>query len=81
MKCVSGKNSYDSEELARESLIQNRIRFNHRQGSGPINIYKCPDCQAWHFTSTGPEADFLKDDEVIERMRKEIRINDWTSDF
>ncbi len=80
MKCVTGKNAYESEEVAREALIQNRIRFNHRQGSGPINIYQCSDCQEWHFTSKGVEADFLNDDEVIDRIRKEIRLRDWTNE-
>ncbi len=81
MKCVSGKNSYDSEEVAKEALIQNRIRFNHRKGSGPINIYECSDCGAWHFTSTGVEASFLNDDEVVKRVEKEIRLRDWADEF
>ncbi len=81
MKCVTGKNAYESEEFAREALIQNRIHFNHREGNGPINIYLCSDCNAWHFTSTGTEADFLKEDEVINRIQKEIRLRNWTDEY
>lgn len=75
--CVTGKNCYDSKELATEALIQNRIRNRHRDGSGPINIYKCKDCDHWHFTSKGEIADFLKEPDVIKRIEKERRTLDW----
>ncbi|MEP5611195.1 MAG: hypothetical protein ABJP45_03040 [Cyclobacteriaceae bacterium] len=77
--CVTGKNQYDSEELAREALIENRIRNNHRDGTGPINIYQCSDCQDWHFTSTGQEADFLHDPMILERIRRQRQLLDWTN--
>ncbi|MEP1095239.1 MAG: hypothetical protein ABJG78_09025 [Cyclobacteriaceae bacterium] len=78
MGCVTGKNQYDSEDLAKEALIENRIRNNHRDGSGPINIYQCQDCKDWHFTSNGSEADFLRDPAIIERIKRQRQLFDWS---
>ena len=78
MKCVTGKTVYDSEDLAQEALIQNRIRNNHREGSGPINIYQCKECNQWHFTSKGEVASFLKDPEVAARINNERKMFDWS---
>lgn len=77
MKCVSGKNGYESKELAQEALIQHHVRKSHRKGTGPINIYLCSDCDEWHFTSKGAPADFLEDGEVKERIAREKRALDW----
>jgi hypothetical protein len=81
MKCISGKNQFESEDLAKEALIQNRIYHNHREGSGPINIYECPDCNEWHFTSKGETAKFLQQQEVKERIEKEKKLNEWKERF
>jgi len=77
--CVTGKNRYDSEELAKEALIENRIRNNHRDGSGPLNIYQCQDCSDWHFTSSGSEADFLQDPAIVERIKRQRKLFDWSN--
>lgn len=81
MSCVSGKTSYESEELAKEALIQNRIQKDHREGSGPINIYECTDCGQWHFTSKGEIADFLIDEETIQRIEKERKLFEWARKY
>lgn len=81
MGCVTGKTTYESEELAKEALIQNRIIRNHRDGSGPINIYNCADCGEWHFTSKGEEAAFLSDKEVSDRIQRERQFNEWSGKF
>ena len=81
MKCSTGKNAYESEEMATEALIQNYVIHNHRSGSGPINIYQCNDCNLWHFTSKGETAEFLKDQKVRQRIKKEQRAHDWERDL
>lgn len=81
MKCITGKVEHDSEEIALEVLIKNRIRYDHREGSGPIDVYQCAECAAWHFTSSGPPASVLQEEEVIERIRTEKRLLDWSDKF
>ena len=76
-KCVSGKNSFYSRELAIEALIQNHIRFNHREGSGPINVYQCDHCHDWHFTSRQPIADELIDANTQDKIKKESTALNW----
>lgn len=81
MKCVTGKIGYETEELATEALIQNRIRNNHREGSGPINVYQCAECSEWHFTSKGEASKALKNPETVERIRKERQMMEWSDKF
>jgi len=77
MKCLSGKISFVSRELAEEALIQNHIRNNHRKGAGPQNIYECEDCGEWHFTSRPPAIPLLSDKNILKRMQDERRSMDW----
>lgn len=77
MKCPTGKVVYESEELGLEALIQNHIRNNHRQGSGPINVYQCGDCKLWHFTSQGEKAAIFLDEQTKRRIQKEQQALEW----
>lgn len=52
-KCPSGKRLYLTEVLAEEALIEAHIQFDYRQGNGPIAIYQCEECGAFHLTSKG----------------------------
>lgn len=55
MHCsVTRKVSFDSEIIAEEALISHQSRQFHQNGGGPINVYQCEHCNAWHFTSKGP---------------------------
>ena len=81
MRCVTGKNGYESEELALEALIQNHIRNRHRDGSGPINVYQCKECDLWHFTSKGIKANILTDKDVLERIQREQLVMDLESKY
>ncbi len=53
MKCNSGKRSYLTGQLAEEALIEAHINFDYRAGGGPIAIYVCGECGAYHLTSQG----------------------------
>lgn len=76
-KCVTGKTIFESKELAEEALVQNHIRNNHREGSGPVNVYQCRDCFNWHFTSQGATCPLLLDSDVMQRIERERRAIDW----
>ncbi|MEQ9405011.1 MAG: hypothetical protein RIM99_15570 [Cyclobacteriaceae bacterium] len=77
MKCVTGKNCFETEDLAIEALIQNHIKFRHREGAGPINVYECRDCRFWHFTSSGKVSYVFNDPEIVARIRREQKMSDW----
>jgi hypothetical protein len=79
--CISGKSIFQSKELAEEALIQNHIRNNHREGSGPINVYECRDCLNWHFTSNGNVSPLLLDSEIKKRIAKERTALEWEYRF
>ena len=73
--CVTGKTVFDTEELAVEALVQNHIRNRHRPGAGPVNVYACDDCGAFHFTSRPPAHSILSDPETLqENPRRTTRI-------
>ncbi|PIB37097.1 hypothetical protein BFP72_17635 [Reichenbachiella sp. 5M10] len=59
--CVTGKNCYDSLGEAEQALIENWIRYQHEQESGPRNVYLCDDCGTYHFTSRGELSDVILD--------------------
>ena len=77
MRCASGKRIYETIELAEEALIQNHIRNNYREGEGPINIYLCPNCSNYHFTSKGQTHPMFEDPDTVERIKKERIALDW----
>lgn len=81
MKCQTGKVSYDHEEIALEALVQNRARYNHTEGSGPINIYQCEDCGSFHFTSRGPMNQALASDENLARIKLGRQASFWEDKF
>lgn len=81
MKCQTGKVSYDNEQIALEALVQNRIRNNHSEGSGPTNIYRCEDCGTFHFTSRGPMNEALNTEENLARMKLGNQAGFWEDKF
>ena len=61
--------------MAINALIENRIRFHHPEGGGPINIYECAECGYFHFTSQGEtHTELIEQSDFIEKQR---RARDW----
>lgn len=75
--CSSGKRSFDSEELAREALIEVRARNNFPDGQGPNGIYVCEYCKCYHLTSKSPDNTLIDSTEARERIRREREANFW----
>ena len=44
---------YPTEAIAEEALISAWITYNYPRGNGPIGVYTCEDCGAYHLTSKG----------------------------
>lgn len=76
-RCVSGKRMYDTEEMAEQALIEAWVRYSFRENHGPVAVYRCDDCGAYHFTSRPPMngklAAALKDGSI----RRQSEINRW----
>lgn len=54
IKCVTGKRSYLTQELAEDALIGAHTRFDYLKHQGPVAVYRCSDCGNYHLTSKGP---------------------------
>jgi hypothetical protein len=56
--------------MAVDALIDHRARFNHKEGSGPISVYKCDHCDGWHFSSKGLPHPALSDPNRLKEYKK-----------
>lgn len=75
-KCPSGKRLYLTQVLAEEALIEAHIQFDYRQGNGPIAVYQCEDCDAFHLTSKGtvnPRLAQLLADGKIQKQKEALK--------
>ena len=77
MNCSTGKRCFEQESLALEALIQNHAFNNYSSNEGPINVYECPQCGCWHFTSKGNKHSIFEDSGVSERIKRERVANYW----
>ncbi len=77
IKCVSNKKVYPTREIAEGALIEAHTQFEYTQGSGPIAVYQCEDCENYHLTSQGPMnqklAELLKDGKI----QRQKEANQW----
>lgn len=80
-KCVSGKRIFETEALALDALIQNHIINNYRADEGPTNVYECPDCGQWHFTSKAEKHPLFDDPEIARNIVQEKRAINWERGF
>lgn len=77
MDCLTGKNGYYTEPEVQEALIRSQISFR----SSATNYYVCESCGEFHLTSKADKHPILSDPEIIERIAKERREQDWTNRF
>jgi hypothetical protein len=75
--CSTGKRSFDSEELAREALIDVRARNNFPDDQGPNGIYGCEICGCYHLTSKSSDDSLINNTESQERIRRQKEANFW----
>ena len=67
--CISGKRMYSSMEIAEDVLIEAWTRYDYAPNNGPIAVYLCEDCGAYHLTSKGTM------NEKLSRFIKEGKID------
>ena len=75
--CSSGKRTFETESLAVEALIQNHIINNYRANEGPVNVYECPECGYWHFTSKSARHSLFDDPEIMKTIAREKQAHNW----
>jgi hypothetical protein len=68
---------YASESLAEEALISAWTTYNYSSGNGPVGIYLCPDCGAYHLTSKGPMNKKLAEHLTTGKIQKSKEANSW----
>ncbi|MEQ9425935.1 MAG: hypothetical protein RJQ09_16035 [Cyclobacteriaceae bacterium] len=78
-RCLSGKRTFVTENLAREALIEAAIKFKNELNKGPVNYYLCNQCGDYHLTSQGEEHELFSDQELLDRMKTEKESRHWES--
>jgi hypothetical protein len=71
-KCSTGKRAYLSESMAEDALLEAHIRSEFAKGQGPVAVYQCNECGAFHLTSKGtlnPRLAKSLNDGTIGKMR------------
>jgi hypothetical protein len=78
IRCSSHKKVYATKEIAEDALIEAHIQFAYANGSGPISVYQCEDCNYYHLSSKGQInnklAEYLKEGKI----QKQKEANWWT---
>lgn len=76
-----GKRSYSTEALAVEALIGAHTHFAFNKGTGPISVYQCDECGAYHLTSREPMneklASLLKEGKINQQKEAEYWERKW----
>ncbi|MBL7857339.1 MAG: hypothetical protein JNM57_06600 [Cyclobacteriaceae bacterium] len=77
--CSSGKKMYASEAIAEDVLIEAWTRYDYAPNHGPIAIYLCEDCGAYHLTSKGVMneklAQYIKEGKISRQKEADRWLN------
>ncbi len=79
--CISGKKLYQTYNLAVDALIEARIRFDFKPGSGPIAVYLCEDCGQYHLTSKGKMNETLEKEISKGKIKLQKEASRWMDKF
>ena len=74
MSCSSQKKQYYTQEGAEEALIRSQIRFHQ----AALSYYLCDECAQFHLTSRGEKHPLLSQPQVVERIKNEQQLQDWS---
>lgn len=77
LTCSSGKKIYTSQPMAEDALLEAWIRFNVKEGNGPIAVYQCEDCGNYHLTSKGPMNEKLAKYLAEGKMKRDQEARWW----
>ena len=77
--CVTHKKMYPNESMAEEALVSAWIKYDYAPGNGPVGIYRCEECGAFHLTSKGKMNDKLSTLLASGEVQKEKEADKWLS--
>ena len=75
--CPTHKKTYPTEAIAEGALIAAWVAYNYTQGNGPIGVYVCEDCGAYHLTSKGLINKKLEEYIASGKIRRDKDVNTW----
>ncbi|MEJ7645870.1 MAG: hypothetical protein WKF87_14845 [Chryseolinea sp.] len=76
-KCATHKKSFLTHDQAVDALVDARVRFEYSKGNGPVSVYKCEDCGAYHLTSKGLVNETLQQRMKDGKIELEKEANRW----
>jgi len=79
--CSSGKRCYSTYQLAEDALIDAHIYYEYGKGNGPLAVYHCEECGAYHFTSRGPMNEKLARQLADGTIKKLKEAGHWQRKF
>lgn len=77
IKCVSGKKTYPSMEIAEGALIEAHSHYEYGNTGGPVAVYRCDDCGHYHLTSKGTMNNRLAQLIKEGKIGREREANRW----
>jgi hypothetical protein len=77
--CVTHKKIYPTESMAEEALVSAWIKYDYVHGNGPVGIYRCEECGAFHLTSKGKMNEKLSTLLASGEIQKEKEADKWLS--
>jgi hypothetical protein len=75
--CPSQKRMYDTAIQAEQALLDLQSRIDFRTGDGPVGVYRCDVCGAYHLTSSGPVNPFLASQLREGSVARQREANRW----
>ncbi len=79
--CPSGKQRFDSEQLAVDALLDLWSRVDFGLGTAPVTVYLCTDCGDYHFTSRGEKHPRLEELIRSGTLGSKRRASEWERKF
>jgi hypothetical protein len=78
--CPSKKKSYLTEVIAEEALLDAWGTYDYKN-NGPIAIYRCDMCGAYHFTSKGEMNKRLAEHIESGQLKRHAQASKWIEKF
>lgn len=80
-RCETNKKAYSSETLAEDALISAWTTYEYKNNQGPVGVYRCDSCGAYHLTSKGEMNERLSRYLASGDMKRNAEANRWLDKF
>lgn len=76
-KCATAKKMYPTESVAEDALINAWTTYDYKKDQGPVGVYLCDICGAYHLTSKGSMNSRLSQLIALGKVKREAEANRW----